>query len=81
MKLPIELPEGWATEPYDEHCIVLVAPQRAGYVTVNWVERSFAHGIGRPPRTVIGVDIYRGRGWQAQLFNAAVESLTKVLNG
>lgn len=73
MELPIELPEGWTAEQYDKDCVLIKAPH--GYVTINVVERSFLEGMGRPRKTWLGVDIYRGRGWQAQLFNAAIQHL------
>jgi hypothetical protein len=73
VKLPIELPEGWKASQYDKECVLVEAP--FGAVTINVVERSFLVGIGRPRRTVLGVDIYRGRGWQVQLYNAAVYEL------
>lgn len=83
MNLPIELPEGWSTERYDNDCVTVYAPSQYGRsaVTLNIKERSFVLGVMRPRRTVLGVDVYRGRGWQAQLFTAAVEALQGALNG
>ncbi|MFT4064363.1 hypothetical protein [Paraburkholderia sp.] len=83
VKLPIELPEGWSAEQYDDDCITLYAWPTPGLgrccVTVNYKERSFVLGCMRPRRTVLGVDLYRGRGWKAELFNAAIAALQKVM--
>lgn len=73
MELPIDLPDGWKASRYDIDCVLIEAP--FGSVTVNVVERSFLVGVGRPRRTTIGVDSYRGRGWRVELFNAAVYEL------
>jgi hypothetical protein len=73
--IPIELPEGWKASRYDDDCVLIEAQH--GFVTINVVERSYLEGIGRPRKTSIGVDVYRGRGWRQQLFNAAVEHLWK----
>jgi hypothetical protein len=76
-ELPIDLPAGWRAARYDTDCITIHAPGM-GAVTVNVKERSFVIGQMRPRRTVLGVDVYRGRGWQAELFNAAIDSLRKA---
>jgi hypothetical protein len=81
--IPIELPRGWTAERYDADCVTLYAPGPYGRsaVTINVKERSFVAGVMRPRRTVLGVDVYRGRGWQAQLYTTAVEALQGSLNG
>lgn len=80
VELPIDLPEGWSAQRYDTDCITIFAPGLGKVaVTVNYRERSFVLGIMRPRRTTLGVDVYRGRGWQIQLYTAAVEALKKAL--
>jgi hypothetical protein len=80
IEIPIELPEGWRAARYDNECVLIEAPG-PGFATINVKERSFVLGCMRPRRTVLGVDVYRGRGWQAQLYTAAVEALQGSLNG
>jgi hypothetical protein len=83
MELPINLPEGWEARRYDTDCVTIHKPAVGtsphGAVTVNVKERSFVLGVMRPRRTVLGVDVYRGRGWQAELFTAAVAALQKAM--
>jgi hypothetical protein len=80
--IPIELPAGWRASRFDDDCIMVCAPGLGRVaVTINVKERSFVLGALRPRRTVLGVDVYRGRGWQAQLYTAAVEALQRSLNG
>jgi hypothetical protein len=82
MELPIDLPEGWTAQRFDTDCITIFALNDDGdrrAVTVNFKERSFVLGAMRPRRTVIGVDVYRGRGWQAELYTAAVNKLKEAM--
>ncbi|CAG9229134.1 hypothetical protein [Burkholderia vietnamiensis] len=80
--LPITLPEGWTSEPYgEEDVVILVAPKRAGYVSVSEKRRNYTLGMGMPRKSAIGPVAYSGRGWKAKLFTAALESLQRALNG
>jgi hypothetical protein len=73
--IPIELPAGWKASRYDDDCVLIEAPH--GAVTINVKERSYVYGTMRPRRTVLGVDVYRGRDWRKYLFTDAVECLWK----
>lgn len=78
--IPITLPEGWTAEPYGtEDAIILVAPDRAGYVTVSEKRRNYMLGMGLPRRSALGPVAYGGRGWRQKLFTTAVEALTRGL--
>ncbi|MBB5409256.1 putative RNA methylase [Paraburkholderia sp. HC6.4b] len=81
VRLPVELPDGWDAEPYgDGDVVIITSPHRRCAVSVSPKWRSFSLGAGRPRRSAIGMSLYSGRNWRANLFTAAVGSLKRELD-
>ena len=73
--------EGW-THDYtpDGKCICFARPQEigGGFVTVDFEQRIFSCGYGRP-RVHAGSKTYTGRGWKDQIIRDAIDHLEKVM--
>lgn len=77
------LPVGWECERMpgegEKYFVVLSAPNRQGYVTVDFLGRVFRSGMSShgPP---VDITVYReGRGWKNKLITDAVNWLQSVL--
>jgi hypothetical protein len=72
---------GWTHEyTPDGQCICFCRPQElgGGYVTVDFAQRIFACGHGRPHKHA-GSKTYAGRGWKDQIIRDAIDHLEQVM--
>ena len=74
-----QVPEGWEETPFKghKHLVEISAPNKAGFVTVDFGKREFRGGYsvqGRPDSTAE----YVGRGWRDSLRSDAVAWLENI---
>lgn len=83
IQLPVALPPSWRAELSKTYGTVITAVDAAGrdvgYVTVDETVRNFALGVVRPRRLQRGAEP-TGRGWKAQLYEAAIARLREAIN-
>jgi hypothetical protein len=74
--------EGWTHEYLpDGHCVAFARPAEigGGYVTVDFQNRTWGTGHGRPSRN-LATTVYSGKGWKERIVRDALDHLERVMS-